>query len=326
MQEIVECVTNISEGRNRKTIAQIKHAIESGPKTKLLHVDSGYDANRTVFTFIGDLNSLQLSVTAMFQCALESIDMTKHNGKHPRIGAIDVCPFIPIHGITPAKLNSWVHTLAHDISKTFSLPIYMYEDSAKDQYRKNLESIRKGGYETLSDKLSDSAWQPDYGPTTGWERTGATVMGVRKFLLAYNINLKTTDVNLAKSIAIKIRGSGYMKNGQSFPGLFPSVKAIGWYIEEFGFAQVSTNLTNYHDCSFHQVYDACKDFAKQKGVDVVGSELIGLSPKEPFILAAHHYGTHKNDEKTLINLAVKELGLSSITPFNPTERIIENLM
>ncbi len=326
MQEIVECVTNISEGQNSKTIAQIATAIESGPSTKLLHIDSGYDANRTVFTFIGDLKSLEHSVKNMFDVALGLINMTTHQGKHPRIGAIDVCPFIPIEGITMKSLNSWTHTLANSLSKDYSVPIYMYEESSTNSYRKTLESIRKGEYEKLPSKLLDPLWQPDYGPTKGWEKSGATVMGARPFLLAYNINLKTTDVDIARSIAKRIRGSGYTLDGQTIPGIFPSVKAIGWYIEEFGFVQVSTNLTDYTTCSLHTIYEACTYLAKDFGVEVNGSELIGLSPLEPLLLAAKYYDTEVKNDKQGIELAINKLGLSSIKPFVPEDRIIEFML
>lgn len=326
MQEIVECVTNISEGRNPNTIAHISEAIESGPSTKLLHIDSGYDANRTVFTFIGDLTSLEHSVKKMFYVALDSIDMTTQQGKHPRIGAIDVCPFIPIQGITMKDLSSWTHTLADRLSRDFSMPIYMYEESSKSSYRKTLESIRRGEYENLGSKLLDPLWQPDYGPTQGWEKTGATVLGARPFLLAYNINLRTTDVKIARAIAKKIRGSGYTKNGLHIPGVFPSVKAIGWYIEEFGFAQVSTNLTDYSKCSLHTIYEACIKLAKNFGVEVSGSELIGLSPLEPFALAAHYYDSAAKNDHQRIEIAINKLGLSSIKSFIPEDRIIELMM
>lgn len=326
MNEIVECVTNISEGRNPNTIAQISAAIESGTSTKLLHVDSGYDANRTVFTFIGDIKSLEHSVKKMFHVALDSIDMTSHHGKHPRIGAIDVCPFIPIKGITMESLSSWTHKLADNLSKDFSIPIYMYEESSRSNYRKSLESIRKGEYENLTSKLLDPLWKPDYGPVKGWDKTGATVLGARQFLLAYNINLKTTDIKIARSIAKRIRGSGYILNGQSFPGLFPSVKAIGWYIEEYGFVQVSTNLTDYLKCSLHTIYEACTKLAKDLGVEVIGSELIGLSPLEPLVTAANYYNPKAINDIHRIEIANNKLGLSSIKPFIPKDRIIEFML
>lgn len=327
MEQIVECVANISEGQNAAIIAIIADAIRSSPETKLLHIDAGANANRTVFTFVGSLASLRHSVLQMYAKALQHIDMSKQSGTHPRIGAVDVCPFIPISGIEMSELVAWVNQLAKDISEQYAVPVYLYEKSAKIHSRKNLATIRKGEYENLSEKFSNESWNPDYGPTDRWEKTGATVIGARKFLLAYNINLETKDVNTAKKIAKEIRGSGYLSSiGERIPGLFPSVKAIGWYIKEYGCTQVSTNLTDFKSCSLHQVYEACRNIATKHNTTVMGSELIGLTPLEPLIKAGKFYSGKSMPETEFVHIACTQLGLSSISDFLPEERVIEYLL
>ena len=327
MSQIVECVANISEGKDPMIIADIAQAIISDTETTLLHIDSGHDANRTVYTFTGTLISLRKSVLQMYEMALHHIDMRSHSGTHPRIGAVDVCPFIPIKGITIQELIPWVNELAQEISKRFLIPVYLYEKSAIKEYRQNLATIRKGEYENLSKKFNNELWQADFGANTDWLKSGATVIGARQFLLAYNINLKTRDVLIAKKIAKQIRGSGYINpGGRRVPGLFPSVKAIGWYIDEYRCAQVSTNLINYKHDSFHQVFDACTQLAQESNTIVTGSELIGLTPLEPLRMAGLHYGDIDMDESELVATACINLGLSDFNEFNPKERVIEYLL
>lgn len=327
MNQIVECVANISEGRDQQIISKIANAIRSQKETILLHIDIGPDANRTVFTFAGSLSSLRQSVLGMYKTALGLIDMEQQKGEHPRIGVVDVCPFIPIKGIQMAELLPWVNKLAKDIADQFAVPVYLYEESAKKAKRKNIANIRKGEYEGLARKITTDLWLPDLGPHTNWQKSGATVIGARQFLLAYNINLKTSDANIAKLIARTIRGSGHINDsGERVPGLFPSVKSIGWYMEEYGFAQVSTNLTNYKDCSFHQVYEACKSLAQENNTTVTGSELIGLTPLEPLLMAGHYYSNGEMTESNLLTAAHINLGLSSIEEFLPEERVIEYVL
>jgi len=326
MEQIIECVANISEGQNQKTIFRIADSIRSCDKTTLLHIDAGKDANRTVYTFVGTMKSLRESVLNMYNEALTLIDMRKQTGTHPRIGAVDVCPFIPIKGITINQLIPWVESLAKEISENFNIPIYLYEDSAKHDYRRNLATIRKGQYEGLKQKFSDSRWQPDFAKFDNWEKSGASIIGVRQFLLAYNINLQTRDIKIAKDIAKQIRGSGYIKSGKRISGLFPSVKAIGWYIDEYDCTQVSMNLTNFHNCSFHQVYQACSNLALTHNTKVTGSELIGLTPLQALLTSGLFYGNDTMDDHELMLSACHNLGLSSVKQFNPNEQILEYVL
>lgn len=327
MDQIVECVANISEGKNQFVLSEISNAIRSVEGSILLHTDIGYDANRTVFTFAGSLNSLRHSVIRMYKTALELIDMRVQHGTHPRIGVVDVCPFIPIRGIDMEDLIPWVDQLAKDIAQEFSLAVYLYEESAMIQNRKNLAVIRKGQYESLAHRNKTNTLAPDYGQLSHWQKSGASVIGARQFLLAYNINIDSSNVSIAKSIAKKIRASGYIDNsGQRISGLFSSVKSIGWYIEEYGFAQVSTNLTNFNECSLHEVFEACKRFALEFNTTVTGSELIGLTPLEPLLIAGQYYGHSEMTESDLIQIAQTRLGLSAIKPFIPEEKIIEYVL
>jgi glutamate formiminotransferase/formiminotetrahydrofolate cyclodeaminase len=320
MKEIIECVVNISEGRRQYIIDKISTAIQSAGNTILTHVDVGHDANRTVFTFFTDLLSLESSILSMFDASLSSIDMESHIGKHPRIGVVDVCPFIPIKGISKDELIPIVNGLAKQIGDQFNLPVYLYEDSSPTKQK--LETIRRGEYESLESRLTEKNNLPDYGSFKKYRSYGATIMGVRSFLLAYNINLDTDDASKATYIAKRIRGSGYKSKGVQIPGEFSSVKAIGWYMKEYGFAQVSTNLTDYKSCCFHNVFESCKMLALEQGVTVTGSELIGLAPNEALLLSGKFY-SNENDEDKLIQAAIKNLGLEQLSEFLPEERIIE---
>ncbi len=324
MNEIIECVVNISEGRRQSVIDSISYAIQSVGNTTLIHVDSGIDANRTVFTFFTDLRSLRQTILSLYECALSQINMVYHEGKHPRIGVVDVCPFIPVTGITKETLIPIIDNLAKEIGQQFLIPVYLYEDSSASQIK--LESIRKEEYESLQKRKRLHDNLPDYGSFINAKTSGATIVGVRSFLLAYNINLNTADVSIAKTIAKKIRGSGYRTPKGKILGQFPSVKAIGWYIEEYGFAQVSTNITAYHDCCFHHVYESCKKLAKQLGAEVTGSELIGLTPKEALVISANYYRKELTNEDKQIDTAITCLGLNQLSPFLKEDRIIEYVL
>ncbi len=322
MKEIIECVVNISEGRRQNIIDNISSAIQSGANTILTHVDVGFDANRTVFTFFTDLQSLEDTILAMYQTALSQINMESHTGKHPRIGVVDVCPFVPIKGITRNELVPVVDDLAKQIGEQFNLPVYLYEASSE---KRQLETIRRGEYESLESRFRHGEHLPDYGTFDNHKTSGATIMGVRSFLLAYNINLNTDDVSIATDIAKKIRGSGYTSRGLQIAGTFASVKAIGWYIKEYGFAQVSTNLTDYTACCFHDVFETCKRLALEHGVAVTGSELIGLTPHDALLLSGKFY-SDENDEDKLIQAAIDHLGLNQLSEFLPEERIIKHVL
>lgn len=327
MDEIIECVVNVSEGRDQEVIRKISSSISSCAGTTLLHTDIGYDANRTVFTFVADRYHMSLSIHALFATALDAINMSQHQGEHPRLGAIDVCPFIPISGISKETLIPWVHALAETISTKHKVPIYLYADSAQNDEHYHLAHIRRGEYEELKQRLNSGTRPPDFGVHHDSTKCGATVMGVRSFLLAYNVNLSTKDERLAKKIASQIRGSGYRdKNRQRVKGQFSSVRAIGWYMKEYGCAQVSMNLTDYHETGLYDVYEACKELASAQGISVTGSELIGLIPLEALIMTGKRYCQNTADEFQLIECANHHLGLSSLAPFIPKDRIIEYLL
>ena len=324
MNEIIECVVNISEGRSQNIIDSISHAIQSVGNTTLIHIDSGIDANRTVFTFFTDLDSLRPTILSLYESVLSQINMESHEGKHPRIGAVDVCPFIPVSGITKEALIPVIDQLAREIAQQFNLPVYLYEDSSMP--KRKLETIRKGGYESLQYRKRRQINLPDYGNLDDSKTSGASIIGVRSFLLAYNINLNTADVSIAKEIAKKIRGSGFRSSNGRIPGQFPSVKAIGWYIEEYGFAQISTNLTEYKDCCYHHVYESCKHLAKEFGAEMTGSELIGLTPKEALIRSGLYYTKKIGNEDKQIDAAIEHLGLEQLSPFVKKDRIIEYVL
>ncbi|MGB9905814.1 MAG: glutamate formimidoyltransferase [Candidatus Saccharicenans sp.] len=339
--KIVECVPNFSEGRDREKIQAIVREIESTPGVKLLDVDPGQATNRTVVTFIGSPESVKEAAFKAIRKAAEVIDMSQHQGAHPRIGATDVCPFVPVSGVTMEDCVRLAHELGKRVGEELGLPVYLYEEAATRPERKNLASIRAGEYEGLADKLKDPNWQPDYGPAVFNPRAGATVIGAREFLIAYNINLNTRDRKIAQEIASYLRESGrpkkdrqgnlvYDKNGRpvKVPGKFRAVKAVGWYIDEYGIAQISINFTNYKITPPHLVFDEACRLAEKMGVRVTGSELVGLIPLEALLLAGRYYLEKQGKspgvpEKELIRIAVRSLGLSDIVPFDPAKKIIE---
>ena len=333
-KQIIECIPNFSEGKNSTTLAAISTAIKSIPSVKLLHIDNGAAANRTVYTFAGPPQQVVEAAFQAIKVAGALIDMRTQKGEHPRIGATDVCPLVPIANISMEEVIAYANQLGERVTKELDIPVYLYEHSAKTPKRKNLATIRSGEYEGLAQKMELPEWQPDFG-TTFNAKTGATVLGARDFLIAYNVNLDTTSVDVATQIAQAIRESGKvvkttMGEKIRIPGRCKSLKAIGWYIEEYGKAQVSINLTNFKQTGIHEAYEACKIAAQETGTVVTGSELIGLIPLKA-ILAAGQFYAHKNglidlSEKTLIQLAVDELGLSELSPFNFEERIIEYLL
>ncbi|MGQ9801572.1 MAG: glutamate formimidoyltransferase [Candidatus Saccharicenans sp.] len=339
--KIVECVPNFSEGRDLDKIQSIVREIESTPGVKLLDVDPGQATNRTVVTFIGSPEGVKEAAFKGIRKAAEIIDMSQHQGAHPRIGATDVCPFVPVSGVTMEDCVRLAHELGKRVGEELGIPVYLYEEAATRPERKNLASIRAGEYEGLADKLKDPNWQPDYGPAVFNPRTGATVIGAREFLIAYNINLNTRDRKIAQEIASYLRESGrpkkdqngnivYDKNGQpvKVPGKFRAVKAVGWYIDEYGLAQISINFTNYKITPPHLVFDEACRLAEKMGVRVTGSELVGLIPLEALLMAGRYYLEKQGKspgvpEKELVRIAVRSLGLSDIVPFDPAKKIIE---
>lgn len=332
---IIECIPNISEGRDLKVLSAIADSIKRIDAVQLLHMDRGEAANRTVFTFAGSPEAVVEAAYQAIKTAGKLIDMRQHQGTHPRIGAMDVCPLVPISNISIEQLNQYALELGKRIATDLNIPIYLYEHSAKTTQRKNLATIRSGEYEGLKEKMQSPAWQPDFGKTFN-PKSGATVLGVRDFLIAYNVNLNTKSVSIATKIAQEIRESGKvirLENGEKrrIAGKCPSLKAIGWFIEEYDKAQVSMNLTNFNITNIHQAFEACKDAAKAFDVQITGSELIGLIPLDALLQAGRFYlqkegkSIHQSEE-IIIQTAIKHLGLAELAPFNYQERIIEYLL
>lgn len=339
--KIVECVPNFSEGRDREKIEAITQEIERTPEVKLLDVDPGESTNRTVVTFIGSPEGVKEAAFRAIRKAAELIDMTKHKGAHSRIGATDVCPFVPVSGVTMEDCVRLAHEVGQRVAEELRIPVYLYEEAAQKEERKNLANIRAGEYEGLPEKLKDPVWAPDYGEPVFNPQSGATVIGAREFLIAYNINLNTRDMRLAHEVALQLRESGRAKRDSEgnivrdaegktvmLPGRFKHLKAVGWYIEDYGVAQISINFTNYKITPPHVVFDETVKEAEKLGLRVTGSELVGLIPKEALLLAGRHYLAKQGKspgvpEEELIRMAVLSLGLNDVTPFDPEKKIIE---
>ena len=335
IQPIIECVPNFSEGNDMSIIRQITDCIESVEGVRLLNVDPGKATNRTVVTFVGGPEAVIQAAFLAIQKAGELIDMKKHTGAHPRMGATDVCPLIPIAGITLEETAQYARKLAKRVGEELKLPVYCYEAAQPDKTRSNLSIIRAGEYEGFFKKINEPAWKPDFGPSVFDAKRGATVIGARDFLIAYNVNLNTTSTRRANAVAFDIREAGRtrIENGRTInlPGSLKSVKAIGWYIEEYGIAQISMNLTDIHTTPIHVAFDeACKK-ATERGLRVTGSELVGLVPLQSMLEAGKYFLKKQQrstgvSEKELINIAIKSMGLNELCPFNPSERIIEYLL
>lgn len=343
MKRIIECVPNFSEGRNPDVIRQITQQIESVDGVRLLNVDPGKATNRTVVTFVGEPEAV---LEAAFQAickAGELIDMSQHTGEHPRMGATDVCPLIPISGISMEETAEYARQLAQRVAEALNLPVYLYEAAQADPNRKNLSVIRSGEYEGFFKKIQLPEWKPDFGPAEMDVKRGATVIGARDFLIAYNVNLNTTSTRRANAVAFDVREAGRVlrENGQikkdaagnplSIPGLLKSVKAIGWFIEEYGIAQISMNLTNMRVTPLHVAFDAVRERARERGMRVTGSELVGLVPLQALTEAGKYFLRKQQrsvgvSEQALIDMAIRSMGLDALTPFKPEERVIEYLL
>jgi glutamate formiminotransferase len=336
MDKIVECVPNFSEGRNIKIINAIAGAISSVQGVKFISAEPDKDYNRTVVTFIGSPAGV---VEAAFQGtkkAAELIDMTQHKGEHPRLGATDVVPFVPVSGVAMEDCVKLAHTFGRKVGDELGIPIYLYEEAATKPERKNLASIRKGEYEGLEEKLRDPAWKPDYGPASFNTKSGATVTGARMFLIAYNVNLNTNDVKLANEIALRVRESGRVKKDEkgypvldakggkvNIPGSLKAVKAMGVLLEAHNIAQVSINLTNFHVTPPHAAFEEVRKQAEMLGASVTGSEIVGLTPKEALLMAGRFYASTETGKQKLIDIAIERLGLSQLEHFDPEKKIIE---
>jgi glutamate formiminotransferase/formiminotetrahydrofolate cyclodeaminase len=335
MKPIIECVPNFSEGVDHDIINSITGEIASVTGVKLLNVDPGKDANRTVVTFAGEPDAVVEAAFLSIKIAGELIDMRVQKGEHPRMGATDICPLIPINNITLDEVAVYAERLARRVGEELQIPVYLYEHSQPNKNRSNLASIRAGEYEGFFKKIKLPAWKPDFGPAEMDAQRGATVIGARDFLIAYNINLDTQSTNIANEIASEVRETGKIitnQNGkQRIHGTLKYVKAIGWYMEQYGLAQVSMNLTNIEVTPIHIVFDEVKNKAAEHNVNVIGSELIGMIPLQA-MLDAGTYFRHKQgqpqtlNENKLIDSAVEALGLNQLTPFESEKRIIEYLL
>jgi glutamate formiminotransferase/formiminotetrahydrofolate cyclodeaminase len=344
MRKLIECVPNFSEGRDLDVIRQITAAIEAVEGVSLLDVDPGASTNRTVVTFVG---SPEAAVEAAFrgiQKAAELIDMRKQKGAHPRMGATDVCPFIPVSNISWEEAIACAKQLGKRVGEELKIPVYLYEKAAKDPSRSNLSIIRAGEYEGFFEKIKESKWKPDFGPSVFNEKSGGTVIGAREFLVAYNVNLNTKAARRATSVAFDVRENGRVKTDDGtpsgkpvldakgepvrVPGMLKHVKAIGWYVEEYGIAQVSINLTNIDETPLHLAFDACNESATKRGLRVTGSEIVGMVPKKCLIDAGKYFLRKQKwsegaSEEDLIDMAVRSMGLNELKPFDPKEKIIE---
>lgn len=347
MDKIIECVPNFSEGKNMAVIKEITNAIESVEGILLLNVDHGVATNRTVVTFVGSPENVVEAAFRGIKKAAEVIDMTMQTGEHPRFGATDVCPLIPIANITMKETVEFAKKLAKRVGDELGIPVFCYEQAAYSEERKNLANCRAGQYEGLKERIENEKWKPDFGPCQWNERiakTGATAIGARNFLVAYNINLNTTSTRIANSIAQDVRESGRIKReGDAvtgkivfdelgkparIPGALKNVRAIGWFIEEFGIAQVSLNIIDTSVTPVHIAFEeVCKN-AQLQGVQVTGSELIGLIPLQSMLYAGKYFLQKQqisteasNDE--IIQTAINALGLNELTPFDPKNRILE---
>src|SRR2546421_11231444 len=344
MQKLIECVPNFSEGRDQNVIRQITDAIESVDGVSLLDVDPGASTNRTVVTFVGSPDAAVEAAFRAIKKASELIDMRKHKGAHPRMGATDVCPFIPVSNVSWDEVIACANRLGQRVGDELKIPIYLYEKAAKNQSRSNLSVIRGGEYEGFFEKIRQPEWKPDFGPEIFSEKSGATVIGVRDFLVAYNVNLNTKSVRRANSVAFDEREQGRVKtedgtpsgkavldaNGEPVrvPGMLKHVKAIGWFVKEYGIAQVSMNLTNIEETPLHLAFDACFEAASKRGLRVTGSEIVGMVPKKCLTDAGRYFLRKQKwsegaSEEELIDIAVRSMGLSELKHFDPKEKVIE---
>jgi len=341
---LIECVPNFSQGRDPEVIRQITAAIRAVGGATLLHVDPGQATNRTVVTFAGEPEPVVEAAFQAIRRAAELIDMRQHQGEHPRMGATDVCPLVPIAGVTLEEAAEWSRKLAERVGRELGIPVYLYEAAQRNPARRNLAAIRAGEYEGLARKMTDPAWTPDFGPTAFNARSGATVIGARDFLVAFNVNLNTTSTRRANAVAFDVREAGRPRRegnpltgkivtdakGEPVmePGSLKSVKAIGWYIAEYGIAQVSMNLTDLSVTPLHTAFDEVCRRSEARGLRVTGSELVGLVPLSALLDAGRHYLRKQQrslgvSERELLKIAIRSLGLDELAPFKPEERILE---
>src|SRR5687768_12976204 len=339
--KLVECVPNISEGRRADVYNAVAAAAASVSGVTLLNVDAGADTNRTVITFVGEPDAVLEAAFQLVRKGVELIDMTKHRGAHARIGAVDVVPFIPVTGVTMDECVDLARRLGERVGKELGVPVYLYEYACSAPHRRNLADVREGEYEGCARKLTDERWKPDYGPAQFVPKSGAIVIGARKFLVAYNVNLNTLDKRLANRVAFDVRERGRIRRDENDspildakgepvwePGILKSVKAVGWVIPEFGCAQISINLTDLDVTPLHLAFDTCEERARERGLRVTGSEIVGLVPRQVLLDAGRHYLGKMGrptgfPESSLIHIAIRTLGLNEVKPFDAQERVIE---
>jgi glutamate formiminotransferase/formiminotetrahydrofolate cyclodeaminase len=339
--KLMECVPNFSEGRDHAVLDQIANAIKGVKNVTLLDVDPGADTNRTVFTMAGEPEAVVEAAFQAIKKAAELIDMSKHHGEHPRMGATDVCPFIPISDMTMDECAGWAKVLGERVGKELTIPVYLYEHAASKPEWKNLATVRQGEYEALADKAKDPYWKPDFGPHEFNAKSGATAISAREFLIAYNINLNTRDKKKAHELALMIRESGRPAKGPDgkqlkdeagnkviIPGLFQFCKAVGWYIDSYNRAQISINLTNYNVTPPHIVLEKVRELATELGIGITGSELVGLIPKAALLEAGKFYLKRMNEsagipERMILETAVQSMGLTDLGPFDLDKKVIE---
>lgn len=347
MRQLIECVPNISEGRDTAKIDAIAAVVETVEGVKLLDVDPGKATNRTVITFVGEPAQVVQAAFLLIEKAAQLIDMSKHQGEHPRFGATDVCPFVPVANVNMEDCVKCAQELGALVGEKLNIPVYLYENAASAPHRSNLAQVRAGQYEGIADKIGQEEWRPDFGPAVFQPKSGNIAIGARDFLIAYNVNLNTTSVRRANNIAFDIREQGRAKtdngkpNGKPVldadgqpvrePGTCKGVKGIGWFIEEYGVAQISMNITNVNDTPLHKAFDECVASAHRRGMRVTGSELVGLVPLKS-LLDAGRYFLEKQErsvgvsESELIKIAVKSMGLDELNPFDPNKNIIEYML
>jgi len=344
MQKLIECVPNFSEGRDQNIIRQITDAIESVDGVSLLDVDPGASTNRTVVTFVGNPDAAVEAAFRGIKKAAELIDMRKHKGAHPRMGATDVCPFIPVSNVSWDEAIGCANRLGERVGNELKIPVYLYEKAAKNKSRSNLSIVRSGEYEGFFEKIKHPQWKPEFGPDVFNEKSGATVIGVRDFLVAYNVNLNTKSVRRANSVAFDVREQGRVQtadgtpwgkpvldaNGEPIriPGMLKHIKAIGWFVKEYGIAQISMNLTNIEETPLHAAFDACCESAAKRGLRATGSEIVGMVPKKCLVDAGRYFLRKQQwsegvSEEELIDVAIRSMGLSELKPFDPKEKVIE---
>jgi glutamate formiminotransferase/formiminotetrahydrofolate cyclodeaminase len=344
MQKLIECVPNFSEGRDQNIIRQITDVIASVDDVSLLDVDPGASTNRTVVTFVGSPDAAVEAAFRAIKKASELIDMRKHKGAHPRMGATDVCPFIPVSNVSWDDAIACANRLGQRVGDELKIPVYLYEKAANKESRSNLSVIRAGEYEGFFEKIRQPEWKPDFGPDVFNEKSGATVIGVRDFLVAYNVNLNTKSVRRANSVAFDVREQGRTQTEDGtpwgkplldansepirIPGMLKHVKAIGWFVKEYGIAQVSMNLTNIEETPLHAAFDACCESAARRGLRVTGSEIVGMVPKKCLVDAGRYFLRKQKwsegvSDEELIDIAIRSMGLSELKPFDPKEKVIE---